>query len=65
VAPGAAGLVGGGLSLSGSRADGHVDAQCFELAEMAADLTVAACLLVVPAGAEVGKPGRGVSQQGA
>jgi hypothetical protein len=42
------------LSLSGGGVDGHVDAEGPELAEVGADLAVAACLLVVPAGAEVG-----------
>ena len=43
--------------------DGHVDAQGLQLAEVAADPAVASCLLVVPAGAEVGEPGRGVGQE--
>jgi hypothetical protein len=51
------------LSLSGGGVDGHVDAEGSELAEVAADLAVAACLLVVPAGAEVGEPGRGSARR--
>ena len=51
------------MCLGGVGVDGHVDAEGFELAEVAADLAVAAGLLVVPAGAEVGEPGLGVGQE--
>ena len=51
------------LSLSRSRVDGDVEAEGLELAEVAADPAVAAGLLVVPAGAQVVEPGRGVGQQ--
>jgi hypothetical protein len=43
--------------------DGDVEAEGLELAEVAADPAVAAGLLVVPAGAEVVEPGRGVGQE--
>ena len=39
------------MSLSGGGVDGHVQAEGVELAEVAADIAVAAGLLVVPAGA--------------
>ena len=51
------------MSLGGCGVDGHLDAEGFELAEVAADPAVAACLLVVPAGAEVGEHGPGVSRR--
>jgi hypothetical protein len=59
----AAGLVSAVLSLSGGGVDGHVKAEGLELAEVVADLAVAAGLLVVPAGSEVSAPGRWVGEE--
>src|SRR6266478_2185156 len=43
--------------------DGHFEAEGLELAEVGADLAVAVALALVPVGAEVGEPGRGVGEQ--
>jgi hypothetical protein len=51
------------LSLLGGGGDGDVEAEGLELAEVGADLAVAAGLRVVPGGAEVGEPGFGVGEE--
>ncbi len=62
MALGATGLVGGVWGLGGG-GDGDVEAEGPELAEVGADLAVAVGPGVVPAGAEVGEPGRGVGEE--
>ena len=51
------------LSIIGGRVDGHVQAEGLELAEVGADLALAAGLFVVPAGPEVSEPGGGVREK--
>jgi hypothetical protein len=51
------------LCLGGRGVDGHVEAEGLELAEVGTDLALTACLLVVPAGPEVGEPGGGVGEE--
>ena len=61
-APRAAGPVRAGLALSGGCVDGHVQAGSLESAEAGADLALPACVLVVPAGTEVGESCGGVRE---
>ena len=51
------------FGLGGGFADLDVEAEGLELAEVGADLAVAAGLLVVPAGPRVGEPCGGVGQE--
>ena len=51
------------LLVLGGGGDGDLEAEGLELAEVGADLAVAVGPGVVPAGAEVGEPGRGVGGQ--
>jgi hypothetical protein len=60
VALGGTGLVVAGCGLGGGFGELDVEAEGLELAEVGADLAVAAGLAFVPAGAEVGEPGGGV-----
>jgi hypothetical protein len=62
VASWARGLVCGGVVLGGW-GDGHVEAKGLELAQVGADLAVAAGVVVVPAMAEVGESGTGIGEE--
>jgi hypothetical protein len=52
-----------GVGLGGGGGDGDLEAEGLELAEVGADLAVAAGFAFVPVGAEVGEPGFGVGEQ--
>jgi len=45
------------------RVNGHVEAEGLELAEVARILALTACLLVVPAGPEIGEPRGGIGEE--
>ena len=47
----------------GGGVDGHVEAEGLELAEVGTDLALTACLLVVPAGPEIGEPRGGIGEE--
>jgi hypothetical protein len=53
----------GWFCLSGGWGDGDVKAEGPQLAQVGADLAVAVGVVVVPAGAQVGEPDIGISQQ--